>query len=152
MHNYACGTPSLALAALHRAWISNPSVGCSSHPGRAASLWGTIEKNAALVGRRLCFVNNSQRCSCSCRRIARANDRLSPSSNRDHRRHFHPQRAKRIPRKRLWRTSALSTNISKRRSKRRRILSGLLRRRACLPASLTSCALAMARRCRSTRG
>ena len=39
--------------------LLNPSVGCSSHPGRAAfSLWGTIEKNAALVGQRLCFVNN----------------------------------------------------------------------------------------------
>jgi hypothetical protein len=32
--------------------------------------------------------------------------------------------------------SALSTNISKRRSKRRRILSGWLRRRACLPPYL----------------
>ena len=42
-------------------WISNPSVGCSSHPGRAASLWGTIQKCAALVGSRLCFVSDLQR-------------------------------------------------------------------------------------------
>jgi hypothetical protein len=56
--------------------ISNPSVGCSSHPGRAAPFWGTIQKNAALVDQRLCFVNNLQRDPCSCRGIARANDRL----------------------------------------------------------------------------
>ena len=41
---------------LLRQRIVTPSVGCSSHPGRAAPFWGTIQKNAELVGPRLCLL------------------------------------------------------------------------------------------------
>ena len=132
--------------------IVTPSVGCSSHPGRAPSLWGTIQ-NACRVG-----YSESWFCWCFATWFLSAppnrSSKRSPFSSIESKRPMPHSfaTAKRTPLKRQSRMSALSMNISRHRLKLPRILSGWRRLRACLPVSLTSSALAMARRCRSMPG